>query len=351
MKKLRIIYILLLGCGITVSGAPLKIAVSVLPLETVVEAIGGESVEAHSLQREGDSCSVFEPRPSSVAWLAGAEAFLRTGVDYETVLMHKIEDRFPNLKIVDLRPSVAVEEVGTSIGHVHGPGCVHGHEGAPDTESDTYDPVDEHSHEGHNHHDDHVHDGDHAHDHDHHHDHDHSHGHFPDLLDAHVHSGDSHLWLDPVDLVRIGELIAEVIVDLRPELADQVAANLKAFRERAAGLDAEISAALAPYRGRPFMIYHPALTLYAERYGLEQLSILGATEPGPRGLAERMEAARAEGIRHILVQPQENRRQAEIVAAAIDASLMEVDPMARDWETNLRDITAAMLEVFAKDAR
>ena len=299
---------------------PLRIGVSVLPLESVVEVIGGDLVEARSLQREGDSCSVFEPRPSAVAWLATAEVFLRTGVAYENVLMHKIEDRFPRLRVLDLRRSTSMNAASPST-PVHA--CA--------------------SHHDHDHDHGHDHDHDRGHDHDHDHDHGHDHG--------HAESGDSHLWLDPGELTRVARMVAEVIIEKRPSAREAVEANLRAFEARAGALDEAIEAALAPYAGRRFMIYHAALTVYAERYGLEQISILGSTEPGPRALAERIEEARAEGIRAIFVQPQEDRRQAEIVGAALGARLVEIDPMGRDWEANLSAVTAAMVAVLGDDGR
>jgi zinc transport system substrate-binding protein len=289
----------------------LRIGVSVLPLESVVEAIGGDAVEARSLQREGDSCSVFEPRPSAVAWLAEAEVYLRTGVAYETVLMHKIEDRFPTLEVVDLRQSASHPSVE----------AVHDHSGQVCSGD-------------HAHHDQHVDD---AHDHAHH-DHDHAH--------VHLESDESHLWLDPVELARVGRMVAAVIIEKRPHLRETVEANLRAYLGRAEALEKEIAVALEAHHGRSFMIYHAALSLYAERYGLRQISILGSGGSGPRALAERIEEARAEGIGAILVQPQEDQRQAAIVAAALEATLVEIDPMQRDWEANLRDITSALVRVF-----
>lgn len=299
---------LLLGLwlGTHLSAEPLRIAVSVLPLESVVEAVGGDAVEVRSLQREGDSCSVFEPRPSAVAWLSEASVLMRTGVAYETVLLHKIEDRFSDLKIVDLR------RPGASDGHAVT--CT--------------DPSHDHG-------------ADNQHDH-------HDHGHADH---AHSESGDTHLWLDPLELIRIADLVAGVILEERPELGPQVEANLTLFKARARQLDADIRAELAPYSGRSFLIYHPALSLYSEQYGLQQVSIHGSTELGPRGLSERIQEARDEGVRSIFIQPQESRRQAEIIASALDAELVEIDPMGREWEATLRSVTAALVASFEREAR
>src|SRR6056300_229058 len=91
-----------LACA-SLAVASLRIGVSVLPLEPLVQAVGGDAVEVRSLQREGDSCSVFEPRPSSVAWLAEADVFFRVGAGFESSILRKVESQFPGVQVLDLR--------------------------------------------------------------------------------------------------------------------------------------------------------------------------------------------------------------------------------------------------------
>jgi zinc transport system substrate-binding protein len=65
-------------------------------------------------------------------------------------------------------------------------------------------------------------------------------------------------------------------------------------------------------------------------------------------LHARIAEAREAGVRVIFIQPQESRRQAEIIAAAIGARLVEIDPMGADWEASLlhigESIAAALRE-------
>mgnify|MGYP002062966515 CR=1 FL=1 len=50
-----------------------------------------------------------------------------------------------------------------------------------------------------------------------------------------------------------------------------------------ARLDTRITALLAPYRGRPIFVFHPAFGYFADSYGLEQVAVEhGAKEPGAR---------------------------------------------------------------------
>lgn len=281
-----------------VHGEPVRVGVSVLPLESVVEEIGGAQVEAQSLQREGDSCSVFEPRPSVISWLAGAELFFRTGAGYEAVIMDKVRDRFSGLKVVDLRESVNVLPLKAHAHH-------HGH-----------------AHEGHS---------------------------CGESCPVHGAPTDPHIWLDPLRLMQIADRIAAELAATRPGQAGAFRASAAAVEARARALHQRLSELLAPHAGRAFFIYHPALQYFADRYNLEQVAIADGHDPSPRILHERITEARAAGVKTIFVQPQENRKHAEIIASAIGAEVVEINPMAPDWEANLLEIGQALATAFGKE--
>ncbi len=271
---------------------PLRVGVSVLPLEAIVAEIGGDLVEVRSLQQEGDSCSVFEPRPSSITWLSTAGLFFRTGVGYEPAILAKVQSRFPGLTVLDLRESVdtlAYEEDHAHHHHEHGEACEQGEETDP------------------------------------------------------------HLWLDPVRLAAMGDWIAEQLIRVLPESAGEIRTRAAAFRARVEALDLELAELLAPFEGRSFYIYHPALNYFANRYHLRQVALSGpATPPGARELHRLVNQAREDGVRTIFVQPQESHRHAEIVADAIGAEVVEIDPMARNWDASLRRIGQALASSFAQ---
>jgi ABC-type Zn uptake system ZnuABC Zn-binding protein ZnuA len=58
-----------------------------------------------------------------------------------------------------------------------------------------------------------------------------------------------------------------------------------------------------------------------------------------------MEAAKAEGIRTVIVQPQANHEAARMVAREIGARVEQVDPLARDP----LDAFAAMAEALLRE--
>ncbi|MEX0322390.1 MAG: metal ABC transporter substrate-binding protein [Puniceicoccaceae bacterium] len=303
--KLRL-FISLLFAATLLHAEPLKVGVSVLPLESVVKEIGGERVEVMSLQREGDSCSVFEPRPSVISWLAGAEVFFRVGAGYETSILHKVENRFDRLTVHDLRDVVSVL------------------------------PLEEHDH--------------------HHHDHAHAHDHGEDCESCGSVHGDGdeetdpHLWLDPLRLADAADLIAGKLAEALPESAEVFRDRAQSLRRRAEVLHHKLEQQLHPFHGRAFYVYHPSLNYFAQRYDLEQVAISAPSHsPTVRELHGVISRAREEGVRVIFVQPQESRRHAEIVAQAVGASVVEIDPMDPDWEQCIGRIGEELAKAFMQD--
>jgi zinc transport system substrate-binding protein len=296
------------NCLLTVSGVlflsalpslpaeVLRVGVSVLPLEPLVKAVGGDAVEVRSLQREGDSCSVFEPRPSAISWLAEARIFFRVGAGYESVILEKVSSRFPGLQVDDLREAVATIAAGDHAVHDHG----------------------EHACE-------------------------HCQGHAGDATDPHI-------WLDPLRLAEMATRIADRLGEALPERKEAFAEAAGALAARLMTVHAVLEAELTPFEGRSFYIYHPALGYFADRYGLKQVTIAGSSQgPGIRELHTLVSEARHDGVKTIFIQPQESRKHAEIVADAIGATLVEIDPMATDLEGNLAKVGRALAESFAKD--
>jgi zinc transport system substrate-binding protein len=149
--------------------------------------------------------------------------------------------------------------------------------------------------------------------------------------------GDPHVWLDPGRMGKAAEAIAEALVATFPETADSVRTALAAFQAEVVALDAELRELLAPYAGKRFLVFHPAWGHFARAYGLEQVAIeQGEKEPSPEELATIIDAAKAEGMRAVFVQPQFSHHSARIVAEEAGLSVVSLDPLARDWADNLR---------------
>lgn len=282
------------GCSGSADEAP-DVVVSILPQAWLVEQIGGPEVRVEVLVGPGQSPATFDPGPRQIADLLEADLFIRAGVPFERGLLPKIE-RMPNA------PRIL----------------------APDLDRTAPDPGDgspEAAHAGHAHEQGHGHD----------------------------HGGlDPHTWLDPNRFRAEAQVVCDELCRLRPESAETFRRRTAELDGRLVSLDAEIRAALAPYRGASFFVFHPAYGHFARAYGLHQIAIeLDGHEPGARHLAGVIDRARASGARAVIVQPQFAGETARRVADEIGGEVIALDPLARDYERNLRRLAGALAELLA----
>ncbi|WP_295437813.1 zinc ABC transporter substrate-binding protein [uncultured Thiodictyon sp.] len=290
------------GPGGAADGAPgaepLPVFVSVVPLQTFVERIGGDQVRVRSMVAPGQNPHTYEPTPKQVADLAGAVLYVRVGVPLEDAWLPRIRATNPGLRVLDVRDGLALRPNDQV-------------QPAPGPEGDA-DHGDGHG------------------------DHDDEHGHDHGALDTHV-------WTSPPLVKSMGAAIRAALSDLRPGQAALFAANDARFAADLDALDAEIRDRLKPLQVRRFLVFHPAWGYYADTYGLTQVAIeFEGKEPGPRALAGLIDAARAAGVRAVLTQPQFSPRAAQQVAAAIGGRVESVDPLSADYFGALRRVTGVI---------
>lgn len=274
----------------TPAGAePLRVFVSVLPMQTFVERVGGEHVRVTTMVKPGQSPATYEPTPRQIVELARAALYVRVGVPFEAAWIARIRAANPRMRILDARDGLDLRVMGLDE-HDESEGRV----GAED----------------------------------HHHD--------PSEMDPHI-------WTSPPLVKRMARSIEAALVDLDPANAADYARNLVAFESEIDALDGHIRALLSDLPERRFMVFHPAWGYFADTYGLVQVAIeREGKEPGPRALASLIDQARREGVKVIFVQSQFPSKSAEQVARAIGGRVVAMDPLAADYTANLTRVAEAI---------
>ena len=275
----------------------IKAFVSILPQAYFVERIGGNRVAVSVMVGPGQSPATYEPRPKQMAKLSEAKLYFRIGVPFENVWMARISKANPGMRTIDTRKGI--ELLPMKAGH-HGAG-------GPDR----------HHRESVSHHD-------------------------------HGNSlNDPHIWLS-LRLVKVqARNICDALIAEDPAHADYYEENLKAFHRDLDRLDTEIAGVLKGLKTRKLMIFHPALGYFARDYGLEQLPIeMEGKEPSAKSLARIIGQARKEGIKAVLVQEQFSSQSAEAVARAIRGKVVKVDPLAKEYLRNMRELAQTLAEVM-----
>lgn len=161
---------------------------------------------------------------------------------------------------------------------------------------------------------------------------------------------DPHVWLDPMRYADIADAVAARMVELAPDLAEDVNGRAADLRTELEALDGEFRTGLADCERDQIVTSHNAFGYLASAYGLEQVSITGLTpeeEPSPGRLAEVATYAKENGVTTIffeeLVSPAVAQSlAAEVGAEAAPLSPLEGPPESGDYFTQMRDNLTAL---------
>ena len=294
---------------------------TIAPLADLVQRVAGSEWTVRSVIPPGTSPHVFEPEPSDLRKLLGARAVFVAGAGYDD-WMRKV--------LAACASHAPVHDAAASLGI--GPGrawSVGADRDAPAQETDAHgeDAHSTHDHEGHGH-DGHEHEtgagepghenepagGAGAHD-------GHAHG---------VLGEDPHWWLSPDLAARSLAGIAEAFAAVDPIHAESYRARAREAAAELVELDGEISAKLAPVRGKRFVSAHRAWAYFADRYGLvEAASIepVPGREPSPRELKALVTEGRQGGLGRLFTEPQFPPAAARVVADEAGLELTLVHPI------------------------
>ncbi len=267
------------------AGDRLPAFVSILPQKYFVEKIGGDHVTVSVMVQPGASPATYEPRPRQMADLSAAKLYFAVGVPFENAWLDRIASTGKNLTVIHTEKGVSKK------------------------------PMDAHHHEDEDHvgYEDHTAHDDHA------------------ILDPHI-------WLSPPHVEIQAENILDALTTADPDHAIDYESNYDAFTAELKKLDAELRAMFAPHQGKTFMVFHPSWGYFADAYGLNQSPVeLEGKAPKPADLKQLIDFAGKKGINTIFVQPQFSKQSASVIANAIKGQVVTLDPLAENWDENLRD--------------
>jgi len=140
-------------------------------------------------------------------------------------------------------------------------------------------------------------------------------------------AGNPHYMTDPANAKIVAKHLADALSELDPGSSGVFQSNLKKFTDRLDGKMAEWEKLLTPFRGEHVVAYHDSWPYLANRFGLK-IELFLEPKPGipptPVHLAEVITQMRNDHIHAILVEPYQNRKTAETVAADTGAAVVDV---------------------------
>jgi len=281
---------LISACGATraaPTGSSLRVFVGIVPQKYFVERVGGSRVTVEALVQPGQDPHTYEPTPRQVAGLAEAKIYFQIGLSFENALVDRIAS-IPGMRVVDTREGITLRPVDEG--------------GAADR----------------------------------------------DLQDK---GGmDPHIWMDPSLVERQIQTIRDALIEVDPAGRASYQAGYDKFSRELDSLDREIATALASYRGREILVYHPAFGYFADAYSLKEVAVeTGGKEPSARQIAGLIELARSRGVRVVFVQPQYSQAGARAVAEAIGGAVVAIDDLAYDYVANFRQVAQAVAAALGRE--
>lgn len=300
------------GCGRGETGeapparepGPVRVVVSVPPLEGLCRALLPEDAEVRVLVKPGQSPHGFEPSPSDIAAVSKADLVVLVGMGIEAGLPESVRegDRVVSMAGVLGMGDGAEGDAGSGDA---GKGDGHG---------------------------------------------DHGHG---------EGGADPHLWLDPG---LVGAFVPELGERVRramrragaPEAeVERVTRRADDFLREVEGVDRSYREALAGLQGDAIITQHDGWSRLAGRYGLVIAGVIQVAhegEPTPGHIAEVVAAAKRDHARAVFAEAQLDATLAERVAEQIGVPVGRLDPLGDgDWAAMMRANLKELAGTIAKD--
>jgi len=261
----------------------LVVAVSIMPQKFFVEQIGGKRVQVVTLVPQGVDPHTYEPRPKDINDLQKAKIYFSIGyLEIEKVWLERFKKRFPQMLVISTTEGIALRR-----GDVHEHGDRNGHH------------------------------------------------------DAGV---DPHVWLSPPLVMLQSRTIYRALVEADPDGRTFYSENFKTWMEKLVALDIELTSMFAPFRGKSFLVYHPAWNYFAEAYGFRQLVVeKEGKPPGPRDLKELKAEVEKNNIQVLFVSSDVPSVTAENTSKELGITTDTLNPLAYDWDKNIRAVAAKLI--------
>lgn len=156
---------------------------------------------------------------------------------------------------------------------------------------------------------------------------------------------DNHIWTSVRNFQSLAGLTKDELIKLVPEQSVLFEKNYQQLMTQLQDLDREIRTLLRERRSDYFFISHAAFGHFANDYGLTQLALESeGRQLGAKSLTRIIRKAEQEKTKTLFVQKQHPSASAKAFARALNARIVEIDPLAEDYIGNLRSIATLISE-------
>ena len=292
MKKIILVFTLLLFAGVSWGAESPTVVVSIKPIHSLVAGVMEGVGEPQLLIKTGSPHGYIQ-RPSEAQALAKADLVVWVGHRLESFLEKPLTTLGRSARQLELSELLESEMLPVREG------------GSWETHSHVHDGDEHegHGHDGHEHH-------------------------------AHGHGElDQHIWLSPMLAQRIVAVVAAELSSVDPGNSKVYTVNAARLTERLQQLDAELKTRLAPVRDIPYLVFHAAYQYFEAAYDLNaigSISVDPERKPGAKRLLELREKIKQLNARCVFSEPQFEPRLVATVIEGTGARAGELDPIGAE---------------------
>lgn len=282
---------LLLATSSYVSAAP-RVVVSISPVHSLVAGVMEGVGEPELLLGSGNSPHHYLLKPSQMRSLRQADVVIWVGENVEGFLTKTAAGLSPDKTIIEL---MATDEIST----------------LPSRKGDEWKAANGHSH--------------------------HHHG-YKNL--------DGHLWLDPLNAVRMVQIFVAQLSEVDPKNAVLYKANGKRLQQRLNLLDQRLAKMLEPVNQIPYLVLHDAYQYFERHYRLSPVGAVmvdAGRKPGARRLKEIRQRANSHNVRCVFSEPQLQDKFLKVITEGTQITMAVLDPMGVNISPGI-DLYFVMME-------
>ncbi len=146
----------------------------------------------------------------------------------------------------------------------------------------------------------------------------------------HISEYDPHIWLDPLNVIKIIDKILKTLSEVDPSNAALYRKNAELYKESILKLDGEIANSVKNLKIKEYVTFHPAWNYFSKRYGLKVAGVIEESpgkEPGPKHIDKIIKEIKRIGSKVVFVEPQFNPKIASVIAKEANAQIVYLDPI------------------------
>lgn len=141
---------------------------------------------------------------------------------------------------------------------------------------------------------------------------------------------DPHLWLDPENMIKIGEAIKDKFVELDDENKEYYEENYADLKERLEELDRKYFEQLEEKSMDSIIVSHKAFGYMGRRYGFSQIPVAGISpeqEPSPKTIANILDLVKDEDYKYIFLETLASPKTVDIIADEAGLETLVLNPI------------------------